>query len=340
MATTLRHVADHLQLSPALVSRVLNHAPGKWASEETQKRVFAAAQELNYRPSAAAMALRTGKTRQLAVVSVEGDSSVDQFLDLEGLVAGAGKEQYRVIVLPLSAGTDGEKALDEFLANRVCDGLCLFAPQVTENHLRTLGRYGIPCVIIGSLDDEDLEHIALEYAAIVDHDNYRAAYDSVVWLHAQGKRRIVWPKVWGEAEQSHARALQGGYRDAMQSLDLEPIFLEFFENQSDLRDFLESTRADAAIVRYLPGAMGWLMTAREAGLKLPEDLTILAHMDAHDANNLMLYGVNEKLALHLYDVREVGYCAARILLDWAGGEPPQERTTLVAAHPPTWGANN
>lgn len=338
MATTLRHVADHLQLSQALVSRVLNHVPGKWASQETQKRIFEAASELNYRPSAAAMSLRTGKTRQLAAVSVEGDSRIDQFLDLEGLVSGAGEEQHRIVVLPLRAGPDGEKSLDEFLANRACDGLCLFAPQVTENHLRAVGRHDIPCVVIGSLDDEALAQLALEYAAIVDHDNYRAAFDSVSWLHAQGKKRIAWAKIPNETDQAHVCALRNGYLDAMSQHDLQPLLLEYSDS-TQRAAFLAERKVDAVIVRYIHGAMGWMLAAREAGLQLPDELTIMAHLEAHDAGNLVLCGAEQSLALHLYGVREVGYRAAQILLRWAGGEPPTERTILVAPHAPAWGRN-
>ncbi|MGC2154223.1 MAG: LacI family DNA-binding transcriptional regulator, partial [Terriglobales bacterium] len=52
---TLRMLADHLGLSPATVSLVLNRATvADSIPRTTQERIFAAARDLNYRPSFAA----------------------------------------------------------------------------------------------------------------------------------------------------------------------------------------------------------------------------------------------------------------------------------------------
>ena len=68
MRTRLKDVAAKLNLSPALVSGVLNNRPHIWASEETRARIVEAAQELNYYPSAAAQALSSGKTDAIVFV--------------------------------------------------------------------------------------------------------------------------------------------------------------------------------------------------------------------------------------------------------------------------------
>ncbi len=62
MAVKLRDVAAQLNLSPSLVSGVLNKRDGVWASEDTRKRIREAALQMGYRPNAAARALRSGKT--------------------------------------------------------------------------------------------------------------------------------------------------------------------------------------------------------------------------------------------------------------------------------------
>ena len=51
-SVSLKTLADHLKLSPATVSLVMNRSKGSAAiPEDTQKRIFAAAKKLNYRPN-------------------------------------------------------------------------------------------------------------------------------------------------------------------------------------------------------------------------------------------------------------------------------------------------
>src|SRR5579863_2677246 len=68
MKTRLKDIASQLNLSPALVSGVLNNRPNAWASAETRTRILDAARELNYQPSAAARALSRGRTDTAALV--------------------------------------------------------------------------------------------------------------------------------------------------------------------------------------------------------------------------------------------------------------------------------
>jgi len=68
MKTRLKDIASQLNLSPALVSGVLNNKPNAWASAETRTRILDAARELNYQPSAAARALSRGRTDTAALV--------------------------------------------------------------------------------------------------------------------------------------------------------------------------------------------------------------------------------------------------------------------------------
>src|SRR5580658_997991 len=68
MRTRLKDVAAKLNLSPALVSGVLNNRPHIWASADTRARILEAAKALNYHPSAAAQALSKGKTDAIVFV--------------------------------------------------------------------------------------------------------------------------------------------------------------------------------------------------------------------------------------------------------------------------------
>ena len=65
---TIREVAQRAEVSPTTVSFVLNEVAGVNIREETRSRVFAAAEELGYVPSAAARSLVSGQTRAIGLV--------------------------------------------------------------------------------------------------------------------------------------------------------------------------------------------------------------------------------------------------------------------------------
>ena len=69
---TLKVLADHLGLSPATVSLVMNQAPvADQIPRATQERIFAAARELNYRPSFSARWARTARSFTIGVLVPE-----------------------------------------------------------------------------------------------------------------------------------------------------------------------------------------------------------------------------------------------------------------------------
>ena len=67
--TTLKALASHLELSPTTVSFVISGSPlAATIAESTRKRIWAAAEKLNYRPNVFARYLHTKKTYSVAVL--------------------------------------------------------------------------------------------------------------------------------------------------------------------------------------------------------------------------------------------------------------------------------
>src|SRR5919204_2623880 len=69
---TLRFLAEHLDLTPATISMVVNRAPGaKAIPRETQQRVLDAAKKFNYRPNFFARSLLRRRTFTIGVLVPE-----------------------------------------------------------------------------------------------------------------------------------------------------------------------------------------------------------------------------------------------------------------------------
>ena len=338
---TLRDVAAHLDLSPSLVSRVLNDKPGAWASEQTRARILEAAQSLDYRPSSSAQALATGRSMQIALL-IETVPIADKIVasrpDVQGLLDAAARRGYRVILVPLQPGEAGTRQLENLAREKWCDGVCLFCQHLTAAHFAVLEKHDFPRVLIGNWSSAEAAPTNTA-AARVDHDNYRSAFDAVTWLHRQGHERIAWALGPGDSDHPHMRELRRGYRDAMRQIGATEQILPFTD-APDWADTLSPQREfSAVIVRYLHGALSWFYAARQAGLKLPADLTILAQMEADQTEPLDLSGFAPSFAFHLFDSRRVGEHAGELLMNWAAGQSPDQHLILVPSQTPFWGAD-
>jgi len=334
---TLRDISEQLNISQAVVSRVLNGRSDVRVSDENRRRIIDTAAEFNYRPSASARALATGRTMQIGVLAEMSHTNGGEAASspsLHGLLDAAAGSGYRVVLQPLSAGSAGERQVEDLVRDRACDGICVFSSQLASMNLDFVTGNKVPLVVIGetglSKGGESLAGAMVR----VDHDNYRHAFDSVLFLHAHGHRNIAWCMTSNEGDQPHNLELRRGFHDAMRQIGSDPVVLPAIGGEGDIRELIHSRRFSAVIVRYLHGVISWLHHSRLCGLNLPDDLTILGHMDVVARETLTLTGMRRKVALHCFDAHGVGQTAGRILVEWAQGRAPEETVVLVPSLAP------
>ena len=84
---SLKTLAEHLGLSPATISVVLNDVPGRSIPQATRDRIKAAAEKLNYQPSLLARSLRNRRTHTIGILLPEfGEGYHSQVLSGAGEV--------------------------------------------------------------------------------------------------------------------------------------------------------------------------------------------------------------------------------------------------------------
>ncbi|MBN9503320.1 MAG: hypothetical protein BGO01_14930 [Armatimonadetes bacterium 55-13] len=190
MRTRLKDVADHLNLSTALVSGVLNKRPNVWASEETRQRIVEAAEKLNYQPSAAAQALIKGKTDTVAFVyrRLEG---FNYRLAYSGLVDALSDDLqtsgYDLVVANFATQDDVLRHLQKIASSRACDAVILWGREDdTEPQGELLEKLRVPFLVKGrhershptwnqiDFDHEGMMERAVDHLADLGHT--RLAY--------------------------------------------------------------------------------------------------------------------------------------------------------------------
>jgi LacI family transcriptional regulator len=307
---TIRDVARAAGVNPSTVSRVLNGQPAFQVSEDVRRRVVAASQSLGYEPSRFARALRTRRSYMLAL----GVPNVaDPFFSR--MFSGAADEAERdgyTLVLTDQGGLEraARRASD-------LDGLLIATARRYDPFLAALRADGAAFVLVNRRSEEG------PYATVRSDDvaGSRLVVDHLVAL---GHRHIG--HLGGNEAFSTAYDRRQGYLQAMAAhgLAVRPQWLAEAGFTPE-----EGARAADRLLALAPGerptaivavndltAVGLLARARELGLRVPEELSIVGFDDV-----LLARYAQPPLTTVVVAAEEMGRLAVRQLLD---GRPDGE----------------
>ena len=214
MRTRLKDVAERVNLSPALVSGVLNGRANVWASDDTRARVHQAARDLDYHPSAAARNLSAGRTNAVALV-YRRLAGPDYRLAYTGLVDAFSAElQPRGFDLMVSSFATQEEVLTHLrrLSNsRACDAVILWGRESdTEPQGELLDSLRMPFLVKGRHEARHPEWRQVDF----DHEWMMAR--ALETLVERGHRRVAY--LGFPLEDRYVHALRCGFAAAHERL--------------------------------------------------------------------------------------------------------------------------
>jgi len=232
MRTRLKDVAAKLNLSPALVSGVLNNRPHVWASEETRARIVEAALALNYHPSAAAQALSRGKTDAI-VFAYKRLAGAAYRLAYSGLMDSLSSEfqsaGYDLTVANFATQEEVLAHLQKLASSHACDAVVLWGREEdTELQAELLESLNMPFVVKGR---HEIDH---PHWHQVDFDHELMTRQALEHLVTIGHQRIAYlgfPHIEG-----FVRALRAGYLETHLRLlgrPADPAFIGEFEDEAE-----------------------------------------------------------------------------------------------------------
>lgn len=274
--TTIKDVAERAGVSIKTVSRVLNNEPHVRA--EVKERVRAAARDLDYKPNRAASRLAGGRSFLIAHLYDNPNPSYIAALHI-GAARRCRELGYHLVVEPVnSQDKDLIGLVERLVATIAPDGLLLSPPlsEDTEFVARVAPLAG-RIALISATPSPHFTPIAT--------DERGASKAIMAHLLGLGHRRIGF--VRGHPQHFGATLRYKGYGEALAQagLKLEPDLVAqgFFDLQSGLeatRKLLSLPQPPTAIFASNDEmAVGALMAAREFGLRVPEDLSVIGFDD-------------------------------------------------------------
>jgi DNA-binding LacI/PurR family transcriptional regulator len=315
---SLKELAEHLGLSSATVSLVINRSPGaKSIPASTQERVRAAARKLNYRPNLMARSLRQKRSFTIGVVVPEVSEGYAALV-LSGIEDHLLQEGYFYFVVSHRHRPDLIDEYPSLLQQRAVEGLIAVDTLLTTPSL-------IPAVAIsGHREIKGVTNIVL--------DHHLAARLALEHLQKSGHSRIAMIKGQDFSSDTEIRwrTLQGVAKQLGIAIPHElTIQLEGDSPSPEVgynaaRKLLERGVPFTALFAFNDiSAIGAIRALRECGKPVPEDVSVVGFDDIQSAayQNPGLTTVRQPL-------RQMGVIAAETLLSRINsprqGEVPKE----------------
>jgi DNA-binding LacI/PurR family transcriptional regulator len=310
-APNIRDVAREAGVSYQTVSRVLNDSPAIRPS--TREQVLRAIAELGYRPNPAARALVTSRSRIIGVLSSQsalyGPTTSIQAIEVAARMAG-----YRLSVTSIiTSDSDSIRAGLDFLLSQSIEALVVLAPQVGVFEALTEMSIGVPFVT--------LEATGLDPGRSISVDQTRGARMAVRHLIELGHTQVV--HMAGPTDWLEPQARLDGYLGELTEAGLTPRAPIVGDWTAEFgyragRDLLEARDFTAVFCSNDQMALGFLHAAREAGLDVPGDISVVGFDDTPEAAHFA-----PALTTVRQNFVEIGNRAIALLLaELAGGTHP------------------
>lgn len=285
-------------------------------------------QKHDYMPNDVARSMVRQKTDVLGIVvpllEVMYYAKLVSAIERAANVAG-----YNCMVCQHSDDPQKEEREVMMLRQRKVDGIFIHnCGQATDTRaMRRLVVSGVPFVLIGGraegLDDY-----------FVGGDDRRMSAQAVEWLIANGHRRIAtitWYRTPGDY---HEGPRYLGYADALKrnGIGLDPALIEMCQTEYrsgrlEMLNILRRTAANRPTSVFCVNdhtAIGALAGLREAGLRVPEDVTVLSYGGCLDESLLQL-----NLPTVVEPLDEIARCACEMLLGQIEHKPHAKGPILI-----------
>lgn len=321
---TIRHVAQKARVGIGTVSRVLNNSPN--VSPDTRQQVLDAIRELNYKPNPAARHL--SNKMPLYHIGVITQPFINYYSFAERLrgvqrALGALNNPYELILYNVSSMTYLDEQISLTVQNRAVQGLLIIDLRLTDEQR-------------ASLDDADVPYVGLNNFVHVDWpciatDNVAGGYLATNYLLQNGHRRIAYIgddfsdsfgfRTSEERYKGYCKALaEAGIKRRDDYVRLGIYGYEAARHMA--HDLLNMDHPPTAVFAMSDiQALGCIAAIRAAGLRVPEDMSVLGYDDLEIAEHTGLSTVRQHL-------ERSGQYGVRYLLDLICRQDSAEQPTL------------
>ena len=271
---TLKTIAAHLGLTAGTVSAALNNSPASRSiPQQTKNRIIAAAAELNYRPNFFARTLRLKRTYTLGVIAEEIGDAYGAMI-ISGIEEYLKKNNYFFLTVIHRHDQKLLQTYAQLLLTRGVEGFITVDTSIEDS-------LGLPTVAVAG-------HKRVEGVTNIVLDHKRAARLALSHLRELGHENIAFIK--GQPFSSDTNVRWTAICEVAEELGIRirpelTIQMEGFDSTPNIgyiyaKQLLARKEKFSALFAYNDiAAIGSIWAFREAGLRIPEDVSVVGFDD-------------------------------------------------------------
>jgi LacI family transcriptional regulator len=269
----LSDVAAAAGIAVSTASKILN-GTGR-ASEATRKRVFEAADRLDFRPNALARSFALGRSYTVGILADKARETFSM-----PVLIGANEELSKYDMASLTYSADDDPALRaehvRRLRARRVDGLLVIGSSTDVRYASVSANFPAPTVYAFGRSESDAD------ASFLPED-YRAGLLAVEHLVGLGRTSIA--HITGERTAPAVIERSRGFLDALGAAHLQPafgapLFGDYFREwgyRAAQQILDRDTRIDGLFAGNDEIGLGAYAAFHAAGLRIPEDIAIVGY---------------------------------------------------------------
>ncbi|SDY00724.1 LacI family transcriptional regulator [Evansella caseinilytica] len=312
---TIKDVAKLANVAVSTASYVLNGVDK--VSPKTKEKVLEAARQLNYQKNGFAADLKRTKTNTIALI-LDDISGPFYSVLVEGVQDIVSKEGYGLVACSSHGGASSTAV--KFLTEKRADGCIVFSHKMTDDIIRSASSGNYPIVLL----DRKLE---CDSTVMIEVDNEDGGYHATDFLLKNGHKKIAY--ISGPAESYNSRMRFAGYKKALEDagvgLDSKWVFEGDFTNRGgELATTMLLAQSDKPTAIFYGNdemAIGGMAALKRAGLKIPDDISIIGFDDILEAKYVNLTTVKQPKY-------ELGALSAHIIFRMLNGEEVERSSKL------------
>lgn len=307
MKIDIHKVALKAGVSIASVSRALNNSD--LVKPDTKAKILKIVEDLNYIPNPIARSLSKQSTETIGVVLP--DLVGEFFMDfIHSIDEEAYKQNWHVLISSSHSQRNLIETLMELMGSGRVDGVILMAPQIQDGIFEIITKSKTPVMLVNTCGD-------FNGTSQIKIDNFKGAYNIVehlIKVHNYKKIGMInGPKGNCDAEERFA-----GYLSALKKnkININPslIINGGFDVDSGCIGFTtlmnQKIKPDAIFAANDMMALGAYETAKELGIKIPDDVAIAGFDDIYLSQFL-----NPRLTTVNVPIHDLGSKAVIYLLE-------------------------
>jgi DNA-binding LacI/PurR family transcriptional regulator len=303
LTATIRDVAKRAGVGVGTVSRVINKSSE--VRDSTRAKVLAVIKELDFTPNPIARSLSSGKTRAIGVI-VPFFTIPSVILRLQGIEAVLSQADYDLVLFNVETPAKRDAYYRQAVRSDRFDGVLIISLSPNDEQAKRIAKSNVPVVLIDAFH-KDLNCVVV--------DDYEGAKCATEYLISLGHQRIGLVTDTLDFNQVNSNRIRG-YKDALKNAGIS--FTPAYHrkgNQSqnsgvDMTHQLMALPEPPSAIFALSDtlAIGVLTAAKEIGITVPEELSVVGYDDIEIAQYINLTTIKQPLV-------ETGTGGVDLLLD-------------------------